>query len=71
MIVWAHGICPVLGLVKLDCVHIVILLAVGGTCRLLVLRRRLIGLRRGAFLVLMFGLLLRLLLGVGWLGSRG
>jgi hypothetical protein len=58
---------------KFDCIHIVVLLllAVGGTCRLLVLRRRLIGLRRGAFLMLMIGLLLRLLLGVGWLGSRG
>jgi hypothetical protein len=75
MIVWAHRIRPVLRLMKLDCIHIVVLLllllAVGGTCRLLVLRRRMIGLRRGAFqmLMLLFGLLR--LLGVGWLGSRG
>ena len=75
MIVGAHRIRPVLGLVELDCIHILVLLlllllTVGSTCRLLGLRRRLIGLGHCAFLMLMVGLLLRLLMGVGWLGTR-
>jgi hypothetical protein len=71
VIVRAHRIRPVLGLVELDCIHILVLLlllllTVGSTCRLLGLRRRLIGLRRCAFLMLMVGLLMS----VGWLRTR-